>query len=1007
MAVFRFLSQWFLSFLIVLTPFAANAQSATPAFEQRMDRLFGNSAENLEVRHFEDRTQFVRRDSRGQEFILEESKASDRELQKYSPKNLAKTFEAERQKALKGKGPKQSTFKHTLQRYPGESARFFMAIGAVTAYQLFTDYSANPLRMEQHIEHSFSGVGMMSFFMFMYANGVTANVLQNILKNPKHHIMIPYLGMTAGFFVQSAISTFAMDPNVIACVGGFFGKKSEVQGAHPLDPCDAAFNYYVLKGKMDELAPGLISMLASSVFAAAAEKLVAGTIYRLTGFQLLLWVALGGVGIQSVRFMIYSMVQMGVFYYMDVAFFNRGITYGWRNIMDGREFQRIETEIVSHLIEKKKNGWASAQRNDTCLTLQKEHDCYMDLPSTIKKFSQRASNWRMMNLMEVYEAHQAWEKNLANLNSQFSASYDFYSAFVAEARDRHYKFVTDSRLDVQSPLLGVSLTDTSEETKGLQFSSPQTTRWDASKTVTIVGKQLEDQLKTEMAFAGKASNHRTKFLLEIAKKLQAPDPSVAQESDLIRQGQTIKEIYEARERFQGLGSWELVKQLEAIINAMGNPDPTFEPGVGFLKTYEKWSSGAESLSEAKFPGITGIFRTPRKTQHLLMQMACGPATEKNESVVGYGNGLPAEFYAPKITVAANRPMICEGRLEEHSNMFNYSFESNGKKYSSVLDYVKNNVRVDVLGLEQSENFGNWWTSKTEKKMKDSYERFAEYYDAIIVKLLKSMRFKGSTKFLNQGPVPNGTIAAVRQEMRLHLMLMGELFKDLYRIQNQQAVPAYYFSSRPEPKPEKLDPKYGKFPLLTMLNVGGYPRDGAKPAPGLTTVMEWDGLRGASTYPGETLGHLKAMNGYPLQIQKEIEFEFETLIALFNQLKIVEIDGRERVQSSLSNKDFEKQVKKISKKINQFMLMLSPGEEALKKGPGVTLDLEQSELMATSMGALNDIANEIAMYGIMSNAVSWEKIRDLKNLSAGQKKFNNAAQARASEISNMMNKRMGH
>ncbi|MBX3042045.1 MAG: hypothetical protein KF789_15170, partial [Bdellovibrionaceae bacterium] len=335
-------------------PLFAHAQGApdTVPYTKDMSQFYKNATEIAKTTDNRGYVEVVARDQNGKESVFQLQKTQDTEMRKFSPNALAREF-AENLKKMQ---PYEAV-KATTKRFPMESGLFFMAIGAVTAFQIFTDYSTNPMRMQQHIEHSLSPMGMFSFYMFMSANGVTSNALSTIIKNPKYHGMIPYLGMTAGYFVQSTISTFAADPNVKACAKSMMGMDISKMTDIAKDPCDAAFSYYALKGKFYELTPGLISMIGSSFIAFKAQEVLVKGVLRITGMDIAFLFIPGGIGVLSIRFLIVSAIQMGLFYYIDVVWLNHFVTFSFKNIFDGSYIARRDREITDHLLYKKKTQW--------------------------------------------------------------------------------------------------------------------------------------------------------------------------------------------------------------------------------------------------------------------------------------------------------------------------------------------------------------------------------------------------------------------------------------------------------------------------------------------------------------------------------------------------------------------------------------------------------------------------------------------------------------------------
>ena len=240
-----------------------------------------------------------------------------------------------------------------------ESGLFFIAVGAVTMLQLSRDYASNPVRMQQHIEHTLSPMGAFSLYMYMHSSGVTSNILTAISKNKEFYRYIPYLGMTAGYFTQSMLSSFASDPNVRACANLMLHKEVKPSDDISTNPCQSAFSFYVLGHRLLDMVPGLISMLASTAIAGMIQKYaLKGAIFaadktlKLTGFDIATFILPGGAQSWGVRLLIAG-VQTGLFYSIDSGWLNRNITYGWKNIFSGIDLKRLETELANQVNWKK------------------------------------------------------------------------------------------------------------------------------------------------------------------------------------------------------------------------------------------------------------------------------------------------------------------------------------------------------------------------------------------------------------------------------------------------------------------------------------------------------------------------------------------------------------------------------------------------------------------------------------------------------------------------------
>ncbi|UYL10416.1 hypothetical protein B9G69_007460 [Bdellovibrio sp. SKB1291214] len=169
-----------------------------------------------------------------------------------------------------------------------------------------------------------------------------------------------------------------------------------------------------------------------------------------------------------------------------------------------------------------------------------------------------------------------------------------------------------------------------------------------------------------------------------------------------------------------------------------------------------------------------------------------------------------------------------------------------------------------------------------------------------------------------------------------------------------------------------------------------------------------------------------MNQAPTNpLLKEVEAEFAKLNGLLKQIKVVSIDGRERIQSSLQNSQLEEQANKIQEVLNKLAITLGVNSAALsktaEKDPFAALEEEESgkptaavatqkfklsksqnNLAVAVLEALQGLTTEMKMYGSIANAVSWDKINNLASVNEDMKKFNNMVQKQLSEMRSIAN-----
>lgn len=999
-----------MSLVMAWTPVAAQMKSSPAQIEKAATSLW--SSADLEVRHLQGRTQYVRRASNGQESVVEFPVTPKEELRKYSPKSLMSEFT----RGLKN-GKPIKTIATTAKRFPVEATLFFMATGGVTALQLFTDYSSNPVAMEQHIEHSFSPLGMFSFYTFIYANSVTTNVLSSWVSNPKYYVFIPYLGMTAGFFVQSYISTVATDPLIQACVAQMKGEAPKAgSGVDAEDPCEAAYEKYVTGGLLREMAPGLFSMLAATALASAIQigarsAFLNGSLitYKITpaAGRHAVKIAVNGLRLAFSYHPVMAVTQMFFFVYLDQAILHKPVNYAWKNYFDGRALRNIERELVDKISVKKKIGWSELFPRSLCdgMKDQAPEACTRELSDAIKDFHVKMNEWRTFNLLDVHTAHANWQSHLSKLNGMYDVSFHFYKDFVDEA----FKGTdgSTSRLDTKDLFFGVTPEGIVAGEEDIMFSRSDLMIPLEHKKVREVGAWLQAELGrgsrgSERSMRAIFNEHGKAALFDqIATQLQSQDPLI--------QAAGLESLYlESAPKAGHLTVAEYFAKVNEIRRKIGvDPRPIHEPGRGFFERFERWSKVAPRLEGLAFDRITGRFRTPKVTSHLLLQMMCGPETEKGQSVIEASNGFPAHFVAPRIAFGkGSRPNACERVGAELDSRFLFTagpgVEDAGVKYASALDFVKKNIPSRILGSKEQSGFLKWWEDNVDKQMIKAYGSFGESYKNIVRELIGTLWTSEDSSW-NQGPVANGIVESIRQQMRFDLMVLGELFKDNYAYQVEWSklqkalrereyekqqnllervmserkdvvaelstkLPGHHFDDRQEPEP-LVSSDGGEFRLFEALRRGGRPKNVPVPLHHQTSIFEWDRLAASSNVK------TAKSRGRALKFQKEIELEFEKLFGLLYKIRV---DGSGKIISGdLENAALEEQSKAIMGRLGKLSEEMGLTAENFM---GSRRNLpERVKIAIACIEGLQEISKEVVSYARVANAVSWEKMNKVNDL----------------------------
>lgn len=872
---------------------------------------------------------------------------------------------------------------HTVKAFPAESLYFFIGMGAVAFSQLVFDNSQNPVGLEQHIQHSLSPMGMAGFAVFMYANNLTASTLQTMIRNKSFAKYIPYLGMTAGFSMQSIFSHVAGDPNIKACAFRKTVTQKDLDEGVDANPCKKAIeNFEDLR-----LAPSLTSMLLSTMMAGKAQEGIKALalkaknpLLKLTGFDIAMLVAPGKVQISGIRAILVNGVgkvtQITAFVAID-AWLNRIVTYGWKNAFDGKDFWDIDNRIASRVKDLKSNNWSE-------LTNKKSEQGILPAPianwlsedrsleEQLTYFQKRMTDWRMTNLADVYEAHQNWNTALGQLNGNFNASYDFYKTIIDRIRITRYDTSPVKPLNIQYPLLGVKPYNVAPTAYEGMLTHVKTFEGYQRENVAVVAKMLTPQVLAKaypmiemsdenMEESEDAAAKKFKASLSPALKSLLAENQVAAADQqgfvkiqglmqgidakdkkkietfrqmLLSKDDTVlaKALYNIRkEQNPALRDPEkpFSKLITALIEILGAPSPQMEPGRGYLLGYQYAPSSQQSINGVEFKHGASIFGTRLITDYFLMQMVCGPDVRAGEKLIDDNLGYPSKFKPPMIRPARHQfknECISGYAYMEPDTIYSYRFEQEGQKYRGFLNYVRDTVGASIIGQKEgSSNFQTWWTATTTSQMKAAFEEYTVRYDEIVVKMMRALYYKRA--------------AGVEDKIYATLGLNQNGKNTLNR------GPVFNGTISAVTQEERL--------YLAVLEQMINPE------------RAYD-------------FHIDQALSYKTQVPalQEIDTEMMKLVALLNKIHIVEKDGRERIESDLSNSELSSQVETIEAAITTVRQAMGvDSKEASSDGGPLAFTETQKKVAKVALDSLSKIAAEIANYGNIAHAVSWDKIHD--------------------------------
>lgn len=915
------------------------------------------------------------------EFKFEAS--SPEELEKQSPDEINKMLQQMIAEAMQKKRQSNTsevvmaTLGHTAKSFIPESFKFALGLGVVAAADLWINYANNPVGLQQHIEHQMSPLGSMGFGLFILSNGLTTNILgPKFAKSPTFLKMLPYIGMIAGFMAQSVFSQIAADPNFVACARIHSGQEvsAEDYKNKGIDkkPCVTAWkNFQELR-----LAPSLISMMLSTYVSMKGQTWltqfirnnkatflkVGDKVVKISKFELLLTASPGGVTVTSAKlvfkagaYIVGRLAPIIAFTGLDMLVFNRFVTYHYQNFVDGNELYDVTERLVNQVNYMKSinwdlpavqdaydansdDAWVHDYKNakpgmiEKMLLLKKnwmnrEAHKKLTLSEQILVFQKKMSAWRVTNISSVLQAHQNWTMALTRLTAMFGASHGFYTQMINAVRNHQFDLSPVKTINLQYPLWGVNPTGLNEMEKNAIVIAPKMYENKQKNTLKAVVAFM-DQQNAQGKYSHLDINQRSQ-LAKLRNFLVSDNTEVLVKGLKFFKSELIQTFKADSIPFSSSSYAKYFEVLQEIRAILGDPAPQMEPGRGMLLAYETAPVMKEELKDVPFYTGVGYFATPRITDYLMMQMICGPNLDANEGVIKTTAGFPSIFLPPRLrTEGPEFKNECESpqAFMEAEKIYTGRVEYKGKIYHGFLDYLKNNMRGTVLGTKEKPTFANWWENKATLQLQYAFEDFGIKYQEIVVDMVQKL-FTVPKAISNQGPAANAVIPSILQEEMAYLSVLQEIITPsrIYEFRLQDAS---------ETKIQDADLLEVHRQFLVMVNL---------------------------------LKTIRIVQKSPQEIFAEKNPELRAkLIKLASQKS----SKMTVIESPLKNSDFSKQKEAISAALNKLAEKINAGAE-----PAGGIISEKRQSIDVTLQALAALSQEMANFGTIANAVSWDKLKE--------------------------------
>lgn len=966
---FRFLTAHLLVFVMSFSPLAAYA--GIPKVENRsyLDKDAIVDFEQVDLKKFPELTREdlkalknititarksdrVRYDAVQRQILIFDEKGEIRTRIEIGSRASASRFSF---KTLSGKAATMfktmrpgETLEHTIVKFPVEAFTFMLAVGAVVAVQLFTNYAGNPMAMEEHIEHQLSPLGALGFFMFMYSQGITQNMLSTMLKNPNLSPMIPYLSMSAGFFVQSFFSAWVSDPNLKECVTSVMGGDKANGNKDPMAaaaeensaPCQKAFSLSVLGGRVYEAIPSLGSMLSATVLAGYAQKYALNAI-KISELDVMIW-GLAGGGVNAVRLALLKGSQIAAFYWLDAGFLNFYYTSAFKHAELGSKIESLDKKIIEGLLIERSN--LAKQKADKNWT--EEMATPSNLAASVSELTDTMSTLRMVEMQDIYTATNSWKARLLQMTGMAALISEFYGNFVSEIRAfRGNTKLDPTRSNLFKPYMYLDLNDSSVPEENRPAAWSKADNYEYFKLSTIVKKVGEE---ISAMISDKSKWPVGIFPWEI-KELEKITANFTNDKDLIVQGSALFDYvrtYHPERAYPDSVSSNTISAkawssnsdayrnlIQSIDAKLGPVRPTREPGRGFLLMQSKYSKNTAILPTLKFNHSVGAYKVSDVYEYMLLNMACG-LDATSPDLISNWFGAASTLTPPKIIVTKSTPDFCKvGSVYPSSMIYTREVTVDNITYKSAFEFITKNIRPEFFASNDDPEmtkkiFPAYWERSTQAVIKNAINKFEIEYNEVNATLLNTLRQGGNSRFsADWANVFKSSAASViplksmMQQARVNLFVLGEIYKSSFEATHNKPVFNFRLSSV-DSNPTELPTVHRNFPLLYLMKTN--------PTYDLNDVLKGWKYAGDETL-GETKLEVKKLiqepNNKVLQAQREIEWYFEYMNSMYNSIQVQEVvrPARKLIRGKLTNAAVDKLHADFKKAVDNFAYRMDVGE----------------------------------------------------------------------------------
>lgn len=637
-------------------------------------------------------------------------------------------------------------------KLPADTATFFVAIGAVIAYEMMTNYAGNPLAMQKHFESLTDPMAHFSFLSFILANGYSASFITK-----RGYARLDEAGMKKLFRSLPYKSMFwgSLASNLASDVGGLLkscaadmqkeSKERLAQKENLMSHCDEALRQWTLPNKFNQYVPLIMSLYASQYL---SEQLVMGLtragagmngmVVNSIGFDIMASTG-GRIAVTGLRLIGNPVVFMG----LDMLITSPLAQRTWSTGADSIRLKSLKEETsqtVTNCMNTIKRG--NAALSGYCLDL-KEH---------VLNWKDRNQSWRTTVNADFENGFAQWSELVERIDNQSQAAQLFYGMVAEKIFQKEKLIQTCNYLRNGSDSVLPKFKNEAEkkeffegkdevikicDQKAAQISDEKEfslTRiyplygvlangaaFNSEKP--LKGEELKLRIQSEMLDKPvQVEAEQLKFVSSRVKDLDAKGFSYARttaETSMIDRILTKLTSGKAQVVGQGLADMNAVladhkklytenKDLWVELNdfrtTLGNPMPILTPGLAFPYVYAGSPSYKKLMNVSNY-GVP-FHRYPYSfeitSQYLMHEMICANETATMTSLPGT-DSVFRSFVPPRMVDSRlSTNVFCQHMREAKDTKYSLYFmganvfDTTGTSYSTPTDYIMQNRTAQIL-----------------------------------------------------------------------------------------------------------------------------------------------------------------------------------------------------------------------------------------------------------------------------------------------------------------------